>query len=120
MSMLPGLGSLLTPGTVSEAMALGRRAVAALERQAELMADPEPATVVDKDVDNTTPGTYIRKEVAQEEYAKANGAGYRQAKEFFGQKLQDILDGGYVQHERAEKLRALCETMNGSKKPQKK
>ena len=105
--MIPGIGTLLSSGVVTEAMGLGRRAVAALERQAELMAEPEN--------DNET-----IERLKQEALAQANGQGYAQAKLFFGQKLEDILDGGFVDHERAMKLRKLSETMNGSKKPNQK
>ena len=106
MSMIPGIGSLLSSGVVTEAMGLGRRAVAALERQAELMAEPEN--------DNET-----IERLKQEALAQANGQGYTQAKLFFGQKLEDILDGGYIAHERAEKLRQLSAVMNGKPKEKK-
>lgn len=104
MSMLPLTGMALP---IREAMTLARRAVAALERQAELMAEPE---VVDK----------VEDQEQQISLQKANGAGYLQAKSFFGQKLEDILDGGFATDERAKKLRMLSETMNGPKKSNKK
>ena len=102
MSILPPLSGL----PIKEAMRLAERAVEALERQAALMTDPEP-------------DEKITQENMQEQLRIANGMGFRESRIFFGQKLQDILDAGYSESERARKLRDLSNTMNSLKAKKK-
>jgi hypothetical protein len=90
---------------VREAMGLLKRAVTALETQAELMADPEPGPVPPdgSEVVGEGPGKYFKEEAVLELIANA----VKGAKANLTQEIEGILNSGYAEDIKSRHLRDL-------------